>query len=445
MSKLDSNSVDKAIEKFLHRIILNKTQHDRVTSAVNSLTQTLKGDGTSLPSGIKIYLQGSFITRTTLQPRVDVNESAEYDADLVVESADWDTNGPSSALKSVYDTLLESRFPKEALTIKASCVRVQYADGPAGEKFHVDIVPILSYGGEQYVATCKDDQNDWVPSNPAKLSNWFNAQTSAHPTLRAQYLIIKRLAQVNEIDMPSIALQKIVTDSYRFKPNSGRYIRELLDLCRTAANRLADSNYQLTNPVNSDENLKDRVKPEAIAAFQSLMTATAKRIEQFAQDSSETKLAEVFGYGFPTKLGHDAERSLRSQDMYFDCDYADRLNLAASCNRGDIDGHEYTLTVDADHHNHPSVRQTLDKITFELKDYIKNHAVKWQVMNDPGEVSFQVRGDFYDSNAQPNGRHGRLEAVNWAGRHWVRAYIMQGDRCKSISSKFKVNVLRAPA
>jgi hypothetical protein len=446
MSKLDSNGVDKAIEKYLHKIILNKTQHDRVTSAVGSLRQILSSDEYSqLPNATKTYLQGSFITRTTLQPRIEVNESAEYDADLVAESTKWNVKNPSSALEAVFKTLVNSRVPQKAIEIKSSCVRIQYADGPKGEKFHVDITPILSHGDEQYVASCKDNKNEWRKSNPSKLSNWFNTMSVNLPTFRAQYLIMKRLAQVNDIKIPSIALQKIVSDSYQFKPQSGKYIRELLNLCRTASVLLNNPDYQLLNPVNSGENLTKRIKSTALDEFRKILTSTTKRIEQFAMDSSEENLADIFGYGFPNKLGHDFERSLRSSNMYFDCDYADRVSLNATCNRGIIDGNEYTLTVSADHQNHPKLQQVLDKMTFSLKDYFKNHTIKWQVLNDPSEVSFQVRGHFYESNSQPNGYHSRSENVNWAGKHWVRAYVMQSDRCKFISSRFMVNVLRADA
>lgn len=446
MSKLDSNSVDKAIEKYLHKIILNKTQYSRVISAVDNLKQLLSGDEDGLlPLDLKIYLQGSFITRTAMQPRIEVNESAEYDADLVLESTQWDIANPESALEAIYHTLLDSRYPDESIEMKPSCVRIHYADGPKGEKFHVDVVPILSYGGNQFVASCKEDGHSWEPSNPSKLSNWFNSMATTYPTFRAQYLIIKRLAQVNDINMPSIALQKIVSDSYQFKPESGRYIRELLELCRTASSLLADPNYDLSNPVNPQEKLVKRIKGSALVDFCNLLVSTTKRIEQFAMESSEEKLADVFGYGFPTKLGHDSERSLRSSNMYFDCDYADRVEVGATCNQGIINGSEYILKTGSNHENHPSVQQVLDSIVFHLTDYFKNHTVKWQVMNDPGEVSFQVRGDFYESNAQPNGFHGRSESINWSGRHWVRAYVMQNDRCKFISSKFKVNVVRAEA
>lgn len=220
----------------------------------------------------------------------------------------------------------------------------------------------------------------------------------------------------------------------------------VLELCRTATNLLSDNSYALTNPVNPEEDLTERVGADKLDAFRKLLAATAKRIENFAMDSTEENLSDVFGYRFPHQLGHERERSLRSSGIYFDCDYADKLAIGADSERGNINGTEYTITVNADHQNHPTAHQVIDRIVFHLKDYLKkHHVVKWQVMNDPSEVGFEIRGEIYDTNAQPNGFRGRSETINWAGKHWVRAFVMENDRCKHISSKFKVNVLRAGA
>lgn len=443
MDNLDNNNVDKAIENFLHKVILTKTQYKKVISAVDSLKAVFSDkEDENLPNGIKIYIQGSFETRTTLRPITDIDEASEYDLDLMLESNCWNTNDPSMALSQVQATLIGSRYPNDKIEVKPSCVRIHYAEGGTGEKFHVDVVPILIYGGNKYAVVKRNNEIKWELSDPSKLSNWFNSLAKQHPTFRAQYLIIKRIVRANNIDIPSIILQNIVKDCYIFKPESNRYIRELLELSRNAI-RLFDSDYfqQMPNPVNPNENLADRLDSESIENLFTLFSNIVIGIEKFSREPTWENLEAVFGTGMP-KLGHESEKSLRSQNIYFDCDYAEHIEIKAECTKGKIDGRNYLVNVPADFKNDEPNQITIDNIHFTLDNAMNDYSVKWQVMNDPNEVEFQIRGDFYDDDKGPNSVHKKSEKISWAGNHWVRVYAMKNDRCKFFSKKFKVDVIR---
>lgn len=444
MSSLDKNSVDRALEHFLRKIILTKGQHDRATAAISNIKTAVRNSD-FCPSDASIFEQGSFATRTTLKPDTKRVATAEFDVDIAIESTKWDANNPKNALGTVIGILSDSGIPASRLKLKASCVRVIYADGAAGEKFHMDVVPILSDGTKMYAAKSNDDSNSWIESDPGKLMRWFNSKTTNEPTYRAQYLLMKRFAQMNGIKLPSIAIQKITSDAYIFKGSGSRYVRELLDMCRTAVQNLSDPYYVLSNPVNNSEDIRKRLKDGELDRYKDLLSRVIKGIERFSTDGTYADVAALFGELFPKTESHEQELSLRAKGIYFDCDFADRVRLGASAGKGVIQGTNYQLIVSSDHQNYEN-RPAVDKIKFTA-EVPAHHAALWQVMNDPNQVQFQIRGNFEESNEAPTRAdiERRSESVSYVGNHFVRAFIIKGDRYKTISHRFDVNVVRAAA
>lgn len=442
MSQFDRADVDKAVERHLSRIILSKTQFKRGESAILQLQQLFSKELQSVPKDVNIYAQGSFATRTTIQPRTDINEATEFDVDVVIESADW--QGANAALEAVEQTLRDNGFGARIKERKNTCVRLQYAEGASGEKFHVDVVPIRLHQTGRHVANRGEGGGKWTPSDPVMLVEWFDRLNDQYPTFRPAYLVFKRLVQVSDIKVASIVLQKLTIDAYTFKPGN-HYLRELLEMFRAITQNLNDPHYQLTNPVNDSENLRNRVDAGVLSRIARVTHNAAKKIEQFSSNDDWELLIQAFGHRFPTRPTHIKELPLRSKGIYFDADYSSQNIIDADANRGNISGRVYTLVVTADHENSVQAQQHLDEIRFSLSEPVTEGAkVIWQVLNDPGEVPFQIRGVFEESNSNQNtDLHRRVEKVSWAGNHWIRAYIIDGNKCRHISKKFKVNVLRA--
>jgi hypothetical protein len=444
MSSLDKNSVDRALEHFMRKIILNKGQYERAQSAVNSIKKIFS-ESELCPPNTSIYEQGSFSTRTTLKPDTKRVITAEFDVDIAVESSGWDLANARAALQIIYASLNDSGVRADKLKIKKSCVRIKYADGPAGEKFHVDVVPVLNYGGKKYAPKCTDDENLWIESDPGKLTRWFNNKNINEPTFRAQYLLLKRFAQMNGIKIPSIAIQKLALDAYTFKSSGSRYVRELLDMCRTIVQNLNSPEYNLVNPINDQEDIQQRIKAGELEKYKDLIIGVVKSIERFSTNGTYEDVVLLFGDEFPTKESHERELSLRANSIYFDCDFADRVNLTASADKGTIRDGSYTLVVSSDHKNYDN-RPAVDRVKFTA-EVPNHHSALWQIMNDPIEVNFQIRGNFESSNENSSGSNveHRSESVSYAGKHFVRAFIIKGNRYKAVSHKFNVHVSRAVA
>lgn len=444
MGSLDKNSVDRALEHFLRRIILTKGQYERAQAAIGNIKSIINSSAVR-PKDTKIYTQGSFATRTTLKPDIKRVATAEFDVDLVLESGLWATDNPKSSLDAVYTILVESGIPTQKLKIKSSCIRIVYAEGPAGEKFHVDVVPILTYNGNLYAAKCNDYENSWIVSDPARLTRWFIGKEETEPTFRAQYLLMKRFAQMNNIKMPSIAIQKITSDAYIFKNQESRYVRELLDMCRIAILNLNNPSYCLTNPVNDKEDIRQRIKEGELEKYKSLLEKIVSGIERFSTNGTYSDVVELFGDKFPKNESHEKELSLRAKGIYFDCDFADRVKLSANAQKGTVEGKAYKLVVSSDHENFKG-RSEVDKIKF-TSEVPKHHSVLWQIVNDPVEVPFQIRGNFEESSEQVagSGVEHRSESISYSGKHFVRAFIVIGNKYKAVSDKFSVEVMRATA
>ncbi len=438
---MDKNSTDKAIEKYLHNIILGKSHVESVNSAFKSLKSVLLESFKELdmikPS---IYIQGSIATRTTLRPIVAENEAAEFDVDICAESTEWSLENPRSAITAIKEILDDSEYADKVQSPKSSCVPLRYADGPSGEKFHIDIVPILNHGGKRYAVVKDGDQYVWEESDPVKIINWFNSKNDQDPTFRTNYLLLKRLVQINGIKIPSILLQRLAKDCHAPRL---RYLRELLDLARVIVNKLNDENYILSNPVNGDEDLRLRIPASEINKLRDLMVTVSAKIAAYSQSNDHQILVDLFSFGFPSDESHDNEVSLRIAGYHFDCDYSGKFKIEADCSHDEhVEGSEFRITVPKDFENHPDKQPTLDKLRFKLSEYVKNHNVLWQVMNDPEKVHFQVRGAYEGSNSDQNGEQGRHESVSYLGNHFVRGYVMNGDRCKFITNLFKVNVVQ---
>lgn len=444
MSSLDKNSVDRALEHFLRRILLTKTQHNRATSAIANI-KTIVRNNDACPSDAGIFEQGSFATRTTLKPDIKRVATAEFDVDIAIESSQWSLHDPSDALNTVRSILIDSGISADRLTTKTSCIRIDYADGQSGEKFHVDVVPIRSDGVRCYATRCTDEDNRWIESDPGKLTRWFIAKANTEPTFRAQYLLLKRFAQMSGIKLPSIAIQRIANDAYVFKNSQSRYVRELLDMCRVAVQNLNNPNYELTNPVNANENIRERIKDGELKRYSDLLARVVGAIEAFSTNGTYADVAALFGDGFPEVESHERELSLRANGYYFDCDFADRVRLGATAREGYIDGTSYALRVDSDHENKLN-RAPVDNIKLTAQ-VPQHHSALWQVMNDPDEVPFQIRGNFESSNETSSriDSECRSEAISYAGNHFVRAFIVKGNRYKAVSDRFDVNVIRSAA
>ncbi|MBT2485920.1 SMODS domain-containing nucleotidyltransferase [Microbacterium sp. CGR2] len=142
---------------------LSQFRLDTLDDRVSKIYSALRNDSELGTRVLGMSKQGSWAHRTIISP---VGEN-EFDADFMLyleDDAEW---SPQDFLTNVKSALLRSPvYGKMTVNRKNRCVRVVYANS-----CHIDIVPAISRGGNEYVANFRDDQ--WEATNPEGFTRWM--------------------------------------------------------------------------------------------------------------------------------------------------------------------------------------------------------------------------------------------------------------------------------
>lgn len=145
--------------------------------------------------------QGSFSTKTVVRPK---RKGEEFDIDInAVITNKIDSVEFYHLSKKINQTIV-GEFGDKASQFgeKSKATQIIF-----NKEFHVDVVPLLFEGGEQYVFDTKTLTK--IKSNPLKLTEAFNANSQKHPdnSLRDAVKLIKYMRNLKAIKgVPSIGI-----------------------------------------------------------------------------------------------------------------------------------------------------------------------------------------------------------------------------------------------
>lgn len=425
---------DATFEEFITNIVLTATQAKKIDNSLYSISKLFL-EKLEL-SDVDIYVQGSFATSTTVKPLTSSQshgKAGEYDVDIVIQSANWDS---ARQALDVIDSILRSdeRYSdKISSDKKSSCERVDYGVDASGVGYHVDIVPIKK---EKGVCKKADRGSDtWQQSESKKLVNWVNQFADTNPNFRPTVLAMKRLRDVLGLTdlLPSTVM--VVLIAYTYKTHTtylGDFmscLEYLRDIFNTDIEKL-----QIPNPVQS-EDFADRYRDNR-RDYQEISLKLNRAYEE---------LLEAFGSGdlngiqkhlstdFPNLLPANV-RSLRQEG------YAIQTN-----------GSFESASIDSSSQNGQQVSR-LKRVFYELSKSIvfngdakfSNSTIKWQVCNATG--SRQLRGDWFAARGLGGGPGTSLsptqnhETEVYFGEHWTRYAAIKNRIVIAMSPKYRVEV-----
>lgn len=186
------------------RVNLNQTRLDLLHTRVSSLDNVLE-DSTILDDKLEgsVIPQGSYAHATIIRPM----SGNDFDADVLlpmVEQVDWEPKKYTLELKKALDAA--PRYVDKT-ELGKRCVTIQFAND-----FHIDVVPFIERADGKTYITHRID-NEFVRQDPTAFTDWFNDQKrTTHGHLVRVVRLVKWLRDRSSINCPSVVLAALLAE-----------------------------------------------------------------------------------------------------------------------------------------------------------------------------------------------------------------------------------------
>ena len=276
---------------------INQSRLDRLNTSVAAVSEYLSQN---LDRYVKVERQGSYALRTIIRP---VN-GREYDADLLLFLEFDGSKSPRDYIDAVYRCLKDSNVYADKIRRKTRCVVVDYAGD-----FHLDIVPCVAYGTNQYI--CNRLMDEFEITDGTGFRDWFNRKNKVtNGNLKRVTRLMKYLRDYKQtFTAPSILLTTLIGNAiYDSDDNSS--FKTVPDTLVTVSRRI---NYFLqswptmptiSNPVLPQENFTRHWDETKYLHFRDMFNRYTELISQaYEENDSQESLKlwrQLFGESFGT-------------------------------------------------------------------------------------------------------------------------------------------------
>jgi len=425
-----------------------------------------------------IYPQGSFRLGTIISP---IDPRAGFDVDVVCRLEIPKEQTTQSDLKnSVGDRLAESEDFHYLLEERRRCWTLNYPN-----QFHLDVLPAIpDYGlGGDGILITDTELRLWQFSNPIGYSGWFFGRMGQ--VLAEARAAMAKSAGVTIEEIPewrvrtplqrAVQLLKRHRDAH-FKHDDER--RPVSIIITTLAARAYDGErdiesaliklvhempeyiesrngkWWVANPAHPDENFADKwnESPERRRAFLAWLQRVFSDVGMttFAKSARERRqnLAESFGMQRDADGIAIAKAKLPATLQ----EYVPAIDSIGHAQKPSWPVRElYKCTVRGNVYRKRGGTRSLWPLSdrpvpkgYALRFQADTNArppynVHWQVTNTGNEAreARQLRGDFYTSDS---GSKGRWETTQYAGTHWVEAFVVKDGVCVARSGRRFVKI-----
>ena len=220
-------------EEFLkNEVNLNKNRLQRLKRSTRAVTELLSRE---LDSYEKVERQGSYALGTTIKPI----KGYEYDADILLYMKYNSDKEPKDYINEVYNYLKQNNN-EDKIARKTRCVNINYAGD-----FHLDIVPCITQGQEQYI--CNEKDNEFEVTDGTGYRDWFNRKTKiTHGNLKGVTRLLKYLRDhKGNFSVKSILLTTLIGNSV-YDDNDENF-KNIPDTLKLISNRI--NSFLQSNPV----------------------------------------------------------------------------------------------------------------------------------------------------------------------------------------------------
>lgn len=437
-----------------------------------------------------IYPQGSFRLGTMIRP---INDAEEYDIDLVCHLKIKKENTTQKELKDRVGKRLKAREDiEEILNESRRCWVLDYP-----EPFHMDVLPVIPNIDQlpNGILLTDTELHLWQFSNPIDYAEWFKEQMKVvlrekraayakryqmsieevpeyevKTPLQRVVQILKRHRDIHfEYDLEnrpiSIIITTLAAKAYANQPDLYEALISVATRMHEYIEKRENDEWWVENPVEEGENFAhkwneypkrreaffnwlNKVRDDFISASQTeSLTKTAAALSPTLGRSVVSRVASSLGIQSNARSPRPLIRSIlvpKLDDIVDHCLPPDfRQNLLVNA-KVDIKGEVYRrirgkkLWTLADR---PVPKNIAIKFVAET-NVQPPYEVRWQVVNTGEEARSAdcLRGGF---DPMPNDSGNiRWEETEYAGTHWIEAFIIKDGECVARSSPLYVRVRR---
>lgn len=449
-----------------------------------------------------VYPQGSFRLGTVIRPLSEKDEydiDLVYERDLRKGSVSQEQLKEEAGehLRAYLKHCRESHQDVPTLIEGRRCWRLDYPD-----RFHMDVLPAIpdDDGRQSWkehantkILITDSDLHEWQPSNPIGYAEWFKGRMAVQFREKRAALAMEAKAAAEDVpeykvktplqraiqilkrhrdfhfqddgDRPiSIIITTLAAKAYN---NQANLLDALLTLVRDMPNHIETRKKNgkpiswVANPVNDGENFADKWEdnPQREVKFRAWLKKVDDDLTAALTVGAVPEVIDllggVLGSTTVTKAASNLGITKRSTSLISEgqavtipaiagtrhCQLAPWLqdlrhvaNIACTVHRREGDQQKlFDLT------NRPVPKHL--HLRFEVTtNATQPYEVHWQVVNT-GEEAMRangLRGGFDDDSNQ--NEHVRWEHTEYAGTHWIEAFIVRNRICVARSGRYFVRI-----
>jgi hypothetical protein len=435
----------------------------------------------------EVYAQGSFRIGTVIRPLLD---SEDYDIDVVYRRDLRKASTTQEALKSEAGDHMRKFIRSCAgrdvgtpeLEEKSRCWTLRYGIG-----FHMDVLPAIpdDEGEPSSLLITDRDLLRWQHSDPIGYSSWFKGKMKVEfeearrallmaeavesvpdwrvkTTLQRSVQILKRHRDIRfrddiENKPTSIILTTLAARAYRQQSSLYDALMTIVTDMRNHI-EIRDGVYWVPNPVNDEENFADRWQsfPERRVRFYEWLDHAFRDFGELSGAMNESVAMSSLSHA----LGGDSlneGQELGAKLKVVGTGLVLRDNIPPLMPAPQAEQPPWPMEISAKVtvrvYVHTSLHgsrmwamrpgSTVAKsrgLMFVAETNVREpFDIKWQVVNTGKEAqeAGQLRGEFND---EPINNRIHWEQTQFAGTHWVQAFVLKNKRCIARSARTYVRV-----
>lgn len=418
-----------------------------------------------------IYPQGSFRLGTPVAP---ISSAEGFDIDLVCKlDREKDATTQKALRDDVGARLREHEEYSKILKPRRRCWTLAYPG-----QFHLDVLPSIpdrERGGTGILLTDRE-LTRWQHSNPIGYAEWFFGRDAEALKAERERAALERGVTIEEVEYSTLRtpLQRVVqllkrhrdiafAERPALKPVSiivttlaaHAYGGEndldsaMSNVCRLMAGNIErrGDKWWVRNPAHPDENFADKWNEDdgLRQAFMGWLEGLQAALRAFGGSQDAECVRRGLRAEFWRRGESDFGRRVALVPPVGDASHAERVPWRESPSyRVKIRGWLYS-------------KKRGGKRLWELRNggvpkgmglkFVAEtstpepYDVMWQVINTGPEAASAhgLRGDFYES--ERGARETRWESTQYAGQHWIEAFVLKSGVCVGRSGRFAVRIV----
>lgn len=412
---------------------LNQTRIDSLQSRVSSLEDYLFGDSPIADVLVdELIPQGSFAHRTIIRPFT----GNDFDADVLLPMEEQDRWAPEKYTIELQKALEASNRYVDKTRLGKRCVTIEYAND-----FHIDVVPFVTRAdGLTYIT--HRTKNEFLRCDPLAFTSWIEDLTrTTNGHLVRVIRLMKYLRDRSSIDVPSVVLTALLAERVNIFSGNDDYnnvATTLVALVEALDDYIGPMTERPWVDDRIGQNLADRLTASGFTNLQSQVKTWSRKMRA-ALDAEAAVSVEAWQKVFGTRFGAtQVERALLASgvetyehriapgEQRLDRDLGIPIKLDEQ-HRVRVVGRTSASARGRGRFRPLSASGNLVRVDRELTFSIEQctvpepYDIYWKVRNAGPEAASRkmFRGAINTGTAQIR------ESSNFAGSHWVEAWIVK--------------------